>query len=524
MVVGRYEHTATLLPSAVVLVVGGRNDTVDSLPSAEVYDPTMGTWSATPEMASPRRAHAATLLPSGKILVAGGYDDGDFAASELFDEGRGAEPAWTPTISGPRPAVLPGEDLSLAGTLFTGVSEAAGGLQSSATNHPLVLLWREDSEALAFAPVTGFDATGATATVPATVLPGPYLIWVVVNGVLSGGQPLSVVLPTGAPCGTSSVCSSGACVDGVCCAGDCTGPCMSCAVAGLEGACSPIPAGVDPDGDCAGEDVCGGTCDGAGACDDPGPETPCADSTPDDCQEARCDGSGACGQPGAVRAAGTACNTSSLHACLLGDVCAGLHGACPTHYVLAGTECRPSAGDCDPAEVCNGTSADCPADTRYNSAHVCHPSIGACDPAETCDGTSALCPANLLSPRRRSVARRPTPVIPPKPARAPQRRAHPTRTRACPTTPAQVTRGRSMAPTPAPAAQPVPVDAAPGPRPGPGVSSSSQSASPCSCGSGAGRRPPRIPTSRSHRRVQAMPSTREGREAPPRRPPGPADE
>ena len=64
-------HTATLLLSGKVLVAGGSNG-VDSLSSAELYDPATGIWSNTGSLHSARESHTATLLPSGKVLVAGG--------------------------------------------------------------------------------------------------------------------------------------------------------------------------------------------------------------------------------------------------------------------------------------------------------------------------------------------------------------------------------------------------------------------------------------------------------------------
>src|SRR5215813_855417 len=44
---GRFLHTATLLPSGLVLVVGGLDETFNATASAELYDPASGTWTAT---------------------------------------------------------------------------------------------------------------------------------------------------------------------------------------------------------------------------------------------------------------------------------------------------------------------------------------------------------------------------------------------------------------------------------------------------------------------------------------------
>lgn len=67
----------------------------------------------------------------------------------------------------------------------------------------------------------------------------------------------------GGTCNNATQCGSGFCVDGVCCDTACDTKCVSCVVAGSAGACTNIPAGTDPDGECA-----GGTpnCNGNGVC------------------------------------------------------------------------------------------------------------------------------------------------------------------------------------------------------------------------------------------------------------------
>ena len=75
LVTGREYHTATLLPNGKVLVAGGWNfNTLNTLASAELYDPATGTWTTTGSLANARYFHTATLLPNGKVLVAGGYN------------------------------------------------------------------------------------------------------------------------------------------------------------------------------------------------------------------------------------------------------------------------------------------------------------------------------------------------------------------------------------------------------------------------------------------------------------------
>jgi len=97
--------TATLLPDGQVLVAGGAPNTANSLASlssAELYDPTTGTWSLTGSLNVSRSAASATLLQNGKVLVFAGLQipvNGNFnilSSAELYDASTGT---WTPTGS-----------------------------------------------------------------------------------------------------------------------------------------------------------------------------------------------------------------------------------------------------------------------------------------------------------------------------------------------------------------------------------------------------------------------------------------
>jgi WD40 repeat protein len=80
-------HTATLLRDGRVLVIGeyGR---------PAVFDPTTGLIDFAGSMASTRRGHAAVALRDGRVLVLGGNDDTNLATAELFDPTTGT---FTPT-------------------------------------------------------------------------------------------------------------------------------------------------------------------------------------------------------------------------------------------------------------------------------------------------------------------------------------------------------------------------------------------------------------------------------------------
>lgn len=86
MATPRYSHTATLLSSGKVLVAGGYNTT--AVGTAELFDPTAGTFSATSgNMISARMSHTATVLGNGKVLITGGKNDTGMVltTAELFD-------------------------------------------------------------------------------------------------------------------------------------------------------------------------------------------------------------------------------------------------------------------------------------------------------------------------------------------------------------------------------------------------------------------------------------------------------
>ncbi|HZR80957.1 MAG TPA: fibronectin type III domain-containing protein [Candidatus Binatia bacterium] len=85
--------------------------------------------------------------------------------------------------------------------------------------------------------------------------------------------------------------------------------------------------------------------------------------------------------------------------CDVAESCDGVGNNCPPDVLVsAGTTCRPSAGDCDVAESCTGSSAACPSDGFVAAGTTCRPSAGDCDPAEACTGSSAACPADGFAP------------------------------------------------------------------------------------------------------------------------------
>jgi len=97
LVTARYGQTAILLNTGKVLVAGGTDASGGILASAELFDPTAGTWAATGSLGTARSGHTATLLTSGKVLVAGGYGSaGNLSSAELFTPSSGT---WAATGS-----------------------------------------------------------------------------------------------------------------------------------------------------------------------------------------------------------------------------------------------------------------------------------------------------------------------------------------------------------------------------------------------------------------------------------------
>jgi hypothetical protein len=87
----RVAHTATLLNNGKVLVAGGMDVKGTPLATAEIYDPSNGTFDLTGSMTAARHHFATTLLPNGKVLVTGGLDPNGnaLATAELYDPTSG---------------------------------------------------------------------------------------------------------------------------------------------------------------------------------------------------------------------------------------------------------------------------------------------------------------------------------------------------------------------------------------------------------------------------------------------------
>lgn len=174
MVNYRSTCTATLLSNGRVLIAGGSGST------AELFDPSTGTFSATGSMAITRKSPTATLLPDGMVLLAGGSST--LAPGELYNPAVGVFAPTTGTmnsvmVNGQAVALPNGWVLlfessyaSMTSELFNPQYPAPGVFASVPLTSPLVGPLTVLSNGLVLAAGTGlFDPASNTVT----NIPGP---------------------------------------------------------------------------------------------------------------------------------------------------------------------------------------------------------------------------------------------------------------------------------------------------------------------------------------------------------------
>jgi hypothetical protein len=143
----------------------------------------------------------------------------------------------------------------------------------------------------------------------------------------------------GASCTMALQCGSGQCVDGFCCDTACIQSCYACNVSGKAGTCTPVPDGLDPQGECTAEApaTCGraGGCSGKGSCR--------LHAAGVACQAAACSGF--------VAVSARSCNG-------LGVCQAGASTDC-SPYLCGGAACATnctSTSQCRPGSYCSGSA------------------------------------------------------------------------------------------------------------------------------------------------------------------------
>jgi len=207
-------------------------------------------------------------------------------------------------------------------------------------------------------------------------------------------------LAGGLTCTGDNQCADDSCLDGACCRTTCNGPCRHCNLAGAEGTCSDVPAGLDPDDECSGALAC----NGSGACAKPrsaacAMDQECAGGACEDgyCCNETCEGEcKRCDLPGNIGTCGNVpmgqqaapCNTA-------GQACDGA-GSCK---LANGTVCTAAAdcfsGFCPPAAgfpdvccnvACDGTCQSCNAQNTGGVNGTCGFVATKTDPESECPG------------------------------------------------------------------------------------------------------------------------------------------
>ncbi|MGK4008246.1 kelch repeat-containing protein [Sorangium sp. So ce1036] len=368
----RYLHTATLLDSGKVLLVGGLGTTRAT--GAALYDPESNTWARTPPGDTARVDHTATRLEDGRVLVAGGSSEEDkskLLRAALYDPGANA---WTDA-----PSMRVRRVDHAAARLHDGAVLVTGGDDEIAAFEAELY----DPEANTWTPAprmrSGHLQHTATVLLDRRVLvAGPEVHSEVYTGV-------------GVACASDAECALGLCVEGVCCESRCAEPCRTCARSDAPGRCVPQPKGSDLRGDCA-RAGCDGACDGFGACTAVRPG--------DACSPARCSDDGTQRLGSLVcPAAGAACPDPAREPRARVD-CA------PYRCDRATSDCKErcsSLQDCAPGFACD-LSGRCVSPPPRGKGGCSLAGAGAAGPLESGLGAALL--ALLALGKRRSLALR----------------------------------------------------------------------------------------------------------------------
>lgn len=133
MTTDRVQHTATLLLDGKVLIAGGyiAAGYGGEFSGAEIYNPATGTFAPTGNLIRARHTHSATLLPDGRVLIAGGFGPlestsggcplpsscGKLTSAEIYDPSSGTFTVTGDMIVLGGPAVLlPSGKVFISGT------------------------------------------------------------------------------------------------------------------------------------------------------------------------------------------------------------------------------------------------------------------------------------------------------------------------------------------------------------------------------------------------------------------------
>jgi hypothetical protein len=176
----RLNHAATLLSDGKVLFTGGSNG-VAALDSAEIYDPDTRKFSPVGSLAAARKFHTTSILPDGKVLIAGGEADQPLSSIEIFDPSSKvftAAPSMTVPRSKHAAVELADSTILLVGGAQAGLLFFDTNYQSAADNVSPNIVFSADSK-------TGFVAYAGSGT----VLAFSAETGAVIKRIVTGGKP-----------------------------------------------------------------------------------------------------------------------------------------------------------------------------------------------------------------------------------------------------------------------------------------------------------------------------------------------
>jgi hypothetical protein len=120
----RTHHATVLLPSDLVLTIGGRNASSAALSSCELFNSSTEAWTATGPLSEARFDHATTLLADGRVLATGGESSsgGYLTSCEVYSGG-----VWTSTGPMGTPRKAHSAVILLDGNIMVIGGETTGG-------------------------------------------------------------------------------------------------------------------------------------------------------------------------------------------------------------------------------------------------------------------------------------------------------------------------------------------------------------------------------------------------------------
>ena len=145
-----------------MLATGGVGTDLNSLSSAELYDPVSNTWSSDVSMSAARAIHTGTLLDNGQVLVTGGDNNGTpLSSAELYNPAGVVAPVALPVIS-----------VTARGSVYTGEPYPAAALVTGTGN---TLLASFDDPTLSYTYYVGATVAG-TGSTSAPINAGTYAV------------------------------------------------------------------------------------------------------------------------------------------------------------------------------------------------------------------------------------------------------------------------------------------------------------------------------------------------------------